>query len=201
MPWFFLRKEYNHSMSQDLDLSRLFLGFVFCFPRCSANAHAHTFFLFRANFSQWEFCVQSLRLDFVKGVPKFLYDFQVGPIIAFMQRMWVKQSYEWINHSKDCKLKYLHTSELIEALCYSSTSTAIQVLLLLNEKTSIDNNGCFWWRKFLCKILNRYLITNSFLYKIGFTDIFTIMYKNWFSFEDVVKEGIFYFSTSSCDFS
>lgn len=129
-------------------------------------------------FSQWEFCVQSVRLDFVKGVPKFHYNFQVGPTIAFLQSMRVKQSYEWINHSKDWKLNSLHTSDLIEALCYSSTSTTIQVLLLLNGnfKTSIDNNGCFWWWKFQCKILNRYLIINSFLYKIGFTDFFTITY-------------------------
>lgn len=142
MPWFFLRKEYSHSMSQDLDLSRLFFV-LFFFSLGVQQMHMRTpfFFNFVPIFSQWEFCVQSVRLDFVKGVPKFLYDFQVGPIIAFMQRMWVKQSYEWINHSKDCKLKYLRTSDLIEALCYSSTSTAIQVLLLLNGKTSIDNNG------------------------------------------------------------
>ena len=162
MPWFFQRKEYNHSMSQGLDLSRLFFVLFFVFPNVQQMHMRTLFFLFRANFSQWEFCVQSLRLDFVKRVPKFLYDFQVGQIIAFMQRMWVKQSYEWINHSKDCKLKYLHTSDLIEALCYSSTSTAIQVLLLSNGKTSIDNNGCFWWWKFLCKNLNRYL-TNKFI--------------------------------------
>ena len=45
MPWFFLRKEYNHSMSQDLDLSRLFFVLFFVLPGVQ-QMHMRTLFFY-----------------------------------------------------------------------------------------------------------------------------------------------------------